>query len=132
MHVTWNQLRIFEAVARLLSFTRAAEELHVVQPTVSAQVRLLSESVGMPLFEQIGKKVSLTPAGIELQRTCRELFDTWDRFEMAIADLLGMKRGTLRLSIVSTAKYLSRACSVHSAVATRTSMSRSRYSTETR
>jgi DNA-binding transcriptional LysR family regulator len=105
VHVTWNQLRIFEAVARLLSFTRAAEELHVVQPTVSAQVKLLSESVGMPLFEQIGKKVSLTPAGIELQSTCRELFDAWERFETKIADLQGMKRGTLRLSIVSTAKY---------------------------
>lgn len=105
MHVTWNQLRIFEAVARRLSFTRAAEELNVVQPTVSAQVKLLSESVGLPLFEQIGRKVSLTEAGEELRRTCAELFDTWRRFEMAIADLQGMKKGTLRVSIVSTAKY---------------------------
>ncbi|MGZ9014299.1 MAG: LysR substrate-binding domain-containing protein, partial [Burkholderiales bacterium] len=105
MHMTWNQLRIFETVARRLSFTRAAEELHVVQPTVSAQIRLLTDSVGMPLFEQIGKKISLTDAGRELQQTCRELFDSWSRFEMAIADLQGMKRGTLRVSIVSTAKY---------------------------
>lgn len=105
MHVTWNQLRIFEAVARHLSFTRAAEELHVVQPTVSAQVKLLSGTVGMPLFEQIGKKVHLTAAGRELQQTVRELFDTWNRFEMKIADLQGMKKGTLRVAVVSTAKY---------------------------
>ena len=105
MHVTWNQLRIFEAVARHLSFTRAAEELHVVQPTVSAQIKLLTESVGMPLFEQIGRKVHLTAAGRELQRTARELFDTWNRFEITIADLQGMKRGTLRVAVVSTAKY---------------------------
>lgn len=103
--MTWNQLRIFEAVARLSSFTRAAEALHVVQPTVSAQVKLLAETVGMPLFEQIGKKVYLTEAGRELQRTCAELFDAWSRFEMSIANLQGVKQGTLRVSIVTTAKY---------------------------
>ena len=101
MHVTWNQLRMFAAVARLGSFTRAAEELHVVQPTVSAQIRLLADSVGLPLFEQIGKKVFLTEAGRELQQTCTELFDAWSRFEMIVADLRGVKKGTLRLAIVS-------------------------------
>ena len=105
MHVTWNQLRIFDAVARHLSFTRAAEELHVVQPTVSAQVKLLTDAVGMPLFEQIGKKIHLTSAGRELQQTCGELFDAWQRFEMSIGDLQGMKKGTLRVAVVSTAKY---------------------------
>ena len=52
---TWNQLRIFDAVARLSSHTRAAAELHVVQPTISAQIKQLSAAVGMPLFEQIGE-----------------------------------------------------------------------------
>ena len=66
---TWNQLRIFEAVARLSSHTRAAAELHVVQPTISAQIKQLSTAVGMPLFEQIGKKIFLTSAGNELQAT---------------------------------------------------------------
>lgn len=69
MHFTWNQIRIFETVARRLSFTRAAEELHVVQPTVSAQIKLLSDAVGLPLFEQIGKRIHLTQAGRELQIT---------------------------------------------------------------
>jgi LysR family transcriptional regulator, low CO2-responsive transcriptional regulator len=105
MRVTWNQLRIFEAVARCNSFTRAAEELCVVQPTVSAQVKLLADIIGAPLFEQIGKKLYLTEAGKTLYATCLELFDTWARFEMAAADLQGVKRGTLRIAIVSTAKY---------------------------
>lgn len=105
MHFTWNQLRIFATVARLGSFTAAARELHVVQPTISAQVKLLTESVGLPLFEQIGKKIHLTEAGRALQRTCAELFDTWRRFEMQAADLKGIKAGTLRVAIVTTAKY---------------------------
>ena len=102
---TWNQLRIFEAVARLSSHTRAAAELHVVQPTISAQIKQLTTAVGMPLFEQIGKKIFLTPAGHELQATCAELFDCWSRFEMKSADLKGVKTGTLRVTIVTTAKY---------------------------
>jgi DNA-binding transcriptional LysR family regulator len=105
MRVTWNQLRIFEAVARNNSFTRAAEELSVVQPTVSAQVKLLSETIGMPLFEQLGKKLYLTEAGKTLYATSLELFDVWAQFEMSAADLQGVKKGTLRIAIVSTAKY---------------------------
>lgn len=105
VHFTWNQLRIFDAVARLSSHTRAAAELHVVQPTISAQIKLLSTAVGMPLFEQIGKKIYLTTAGRELQTTCREMFDCWSRFEMQIADIKGVKTGTLRVAIVTTAKY---------------------------
>ena len=105
MRFTWNQLRMFEALARHTSFTRAARELHVVQPTVSAQIKQLSEAVGMPLYEQIGKKIQLTEAGAELQRTVLELNDAWDRFEIKISDLKGVKAGRLRISIVTTAKY---------------------------
>lgn len=105
MRVTWNQLRLFEAVARNRSFTRAAEELFVVQPTVSAQIKQLSESVGVPLFEQVGKKTYLTSAGDQLLKTCHELFDSWARFEMVVSDLKGVKRGRLWIAIVTTAKY---------------------------
>ena len=103
--VTLHQLRVFEVVARGGSFTRAAEQLHLAQPTVSIQVRQLAEAVGMPLFEQIGKKIFLTDAGRALQDSSGELFDVWERFEMRVADLQGMKKGTLRLSTVTTAKY---------------------------
>lgn len=105
MHVTFRQLKVFEAVARHLSFTRAAAELHLTQPTVSMQVKELSSAVGMALFEQVGKKVFLTDAGRELQSAVHEVFDAWDRFEMTAANLKGMQRGKLRVAIVTTAKY---------------------------
>jgi DNA-binding transcriptional LysR family regulator len=103
--VTLHQLRVFEAVARNLSFTRAADELHLSQPTVSVQVRQLAAAVGMPLFEQFGRRIRLTAAGAELLATARTVFDTWDRFEMTVADLQGLRRGALRVSAVTTATY---------------------------
>lgn len=105
MHVTLRQLRAFESVARLKNFSRAAEELHVTQPTVSKQIRLLHEEVGLPLFEQIGKKIYLTQAGEQLYATCAEWLDTWGRFEQTVADLKGVKQGRLRIAAVTTTKF---------------------------
>ena len=69
-NATLRQLKVFETVARHMSFSRAAEELHLTQPAVSTQVRQLEHHVGLPLFEQLGKKIYLTPAGHEaLART---------------------------------------------------------------
>ena len=65
-HGTLPQLRVFEASARLGSFTRAAEELHMAQPTASVQIKKLTETVGLPLFEQVGKRIYLTDAGRRL------------------------------------------------------------------
>ena len=65
-NATLRQLKVFEAVARNLSFSRAADELHLSQPAVSTQVKQLGAHAGLPLFEQIGKKIYLTPAGVEL------------------------------------------------------------------
>lgn len=104
-HTTFRQLEVFEAIARLGSFTRAAEELFLTQPTVSMQAKKLAETVGLPLFEQIGKKVFLTDAGRELHKTSREIFKHLSHFEMTVADLKGLKQGTLRLAVVTTAKY---------------------------
>ncbi|MEW6312766.1 MAG: LysR family transcriptional regulator [Pseudomonadota bacterium] len=104
-HTTLRQLEVFEAIARLRSFTRAAEELHLTQPTVSMQIKKLTDAVGMPLFEQIGKKVHLTEAGFALQNFSREIFDNFTRFEMLIADMQGLKQGKLKLGVITTAKY---------------------------
>lgn len=104
-HSTLRQLEVFEAIARLGSFTRAAEELYLTQPTVSMQIKKLADAVGMPLFEQVGKKIYLTDAGRALQAFTRELLDHFARFEMTLADMKGLKRGTLRLAVVTTAKY---------------------------
>jgi DNA-binding transcriptional LysR family regulator len=104
-HSTLRQLEVFEAIARLGSFTRAAEELFLTQPTVSMQIKKLTEAVGLPLFEQVGKKIYLTDAGRELHKTSREIFERFTRFEMLVADMKGLKQGALRLAVVTTAKY---------------------------
>lgn len=104
-HVTLRQLQVFEAVARHSSFTRAANRLHVTQPTVSKQIRALSDAIGAPLIEQIGKKVYLTELGRELYATCASWLETWERFEQTIAEHKGLKRGRLRIAAVTTAKY---------------------------
>ncbi len=105
MHVSLRQLRTFEAVARLKSFSRAAEELHVTQPTVSKQIRLLNDEIGIPLLEQLGKKVFLTEAGEKLYATCAEWLETWGLFEQNIANLKGIKEGRLKIAAVTTTKY---------------------------
>ncbi len=104
-HSTFRQLELFEAIARLGSFTRAADELFLTQPTVSMQIKKLSDTVGMPLFEQVGKKIYLTDIGHELHRTCRGISEHLSNFEMIAADMKGLKKGKLRLAVVTTAKY---------------------------
>jgi LysR family transcriptional regulator, low CO2-responsive transcriptional regulator len=105
-NATLHQLKVFAAVASHNSFTRAAEELFLTQPTVSMQVKQLAKTVGLPLFEQVGKKLYLTEAGKELYATCQDIFERLDRFEIAIADIKGLKQGTLRIAVVTTAKYV--------------------------
>jgi DNA-binding transcriptional LysR family regulator len=104
-HTTFRQLEVFDAIARRGSFTRAAEELCLTQPTVSMQIKKLADTVGLPLFEQIGKRIYLTDAGKALQSTCRETFESLNNFEMLISEMKGLKKGKLRLAVVTTAKY---------------------------
>jgi DNA-binding transcriptional LysR family regulator len=104
-HGMLPQLAVFESAARLGSFTRAAEALHMAQPTVSSQLKKLSDTLGMPLFEQIGKKVHLTSAGSALLEGCRGVFDSLDRIESALAGLRGLDGGRLRLAVSTTGKY---------------------------
>lgn len=102
---TLHQLKVFETVARNGSFTRAAEELLITQPTVSSQVKQLTKAIGLPLFEQIGKSLYLTDAGRELLATCQDIFEKLGNFEIKIADLKGTKQGQLNLAVITTAKY---------------------------
>lgn len=103
--VTLGQLRAFEAVARLGSFSAAAKELCVTQPAVSKTLRQLQEEIGLPLLEQIGKRFHLTDAGHLLVQVCEEWLETWSGFEQSIADLQGLKQGRLRIAVVTTSKY---------------------------
>lgn len=104
-HITLHQLRLFYSVGKHLSFTRAAEELHLTQPAVSIQVKRLEESVGIPLTEQIGKRLFLTDAGRELFEASR---DVLERLRVLNEDMIGMEegvKGPLSVSAITTAKY---------------------------
>jgi enoyl-CoA hydratase/carnithine racemase len=83
-HGTLPQMRVFEAVARLGSFTRAGEETHMAQPTVSVHMKKLCETVGAPLVEQVGKRLRLTPAGVELYAACGRLFKLFTDLDSAL------------------------------------------------
>jgi DNA-binding transcriptional LysR family regulator len=104
-HATLRQLQVFEAIVRLGSFTRAAEELFLTQPTVSMQTKKLADAVGLPLFEHVGRNVRPTEAGLELYDSVRRIFETLANLEMKMADLKGIRRGRLRLGVITTAKY---------------------------
>ena len=104
-HATFHQMAVFEAIARSGSFTRAAEELFLTQPTVSQQIKQLTKAVGMPLFEQIGKCLYLTEAGQEVLAAHRSIAERLSQMEMTLADLQGLKQGNLRLTAITTAKY---------------------------
>ncbi len=104
-NATLHQLRVFVVAAKHLSFTKAAEELFLTQPTVSMQMKQLTKAVGLPLFEQIGKRLYLTQAGQTLYDSCQRIFNELGEFESAIADMKGLKQGQLNLSAVSTTKF---------------------------
>ena len=103
--VTLHQLQVFEAIARCGSFTRAAEELFLTQPTVSQQMKQLTLAVGMPLYELVGKRLYLTDAGKEVLKVCKDISERLSQMEMTLADLKGLKQGNLRLAVTTTAKY---------------------------
>lgn len=103
---TIRQLEILLAVYRTGSITGASKQLHITQPTVSVQLKKLADDVGVPLYEQIGRRLMFTEAGQEMIKSAREIMGGFDRLEMKLADLQGLKAGTLRLAVVTTSKYL--------------------------
>jgi LysR family transcriptional regulator, low CO2-responsive transcriptional regulator len=105
MHTTFRQLQLFLALAENGSITAAARACHVTQPTVSMQLKDLTEAVGLPLYEQLGKRLHLTAAGDALLKSARSMTGEWSAFEQKIAGLKGMTQGRLGVSMVSTAKY---------------------------
>lgn len=104
-HVTFRQMQIFEAIVRLGSFTRAAEELFLTQPTVSTQFKKLSDTMELPLLDQSARQFKPTEAGEELYQTIRKIFDSLADLDTRMAELKGLRRGRLRLGVITTAKY---------------------------
>ncbi|SFD44899.1 transcriptional regulator, LysR family [Thiohalospira halophila DSM 15071] len=103
--VTFRQLRVFDAVARHLSFTRAAEELHLTQPAVSMQVKQLEDSAGLPLFEQLGRRIHLTEAGRLMLDHARAIEQQMDDLTAGLEALGGVQSGVLDVAVASTANY---------------------------
>ena len=102
---TLRQLDILEAVARCGNFSRASAELHLTQPAVSMQIKQLESTLGLPLFEQIGKQIQLTEAGREALRASRTIGRELINLEHTLAGMQGLKGGTLTVSVASTASY---------------------------
>ncbi|HEY4073669.1 MAG TPA: LysR family transcriptional regulator [Herbaspirillum sp.] len=104
-NATLRQLKVFEAVARHLSYSRAAEELHLTQPAVSIQIKTLEGHVGLALFEQLGKKIYLTPAGAELLHYSRVIIQQFQEVEEALTQFKGVSGGKLNVSVISAGDY---------------------------
>lgn len=104
-HATFRQLEVFQAIAESGSYTRAAQRLHLTQPTVSMQIKKLADAAGTPLLEQLGKKVHLTEAGREVLAYARVIHGQLEELEAVLNRLKGVAGGRLRISVASTANY---------------------------
>ena len=105
MNITFRQMRLFLALAETGSVSGAAKLMHVTQPTASMQLKDITESVGLPLYEVVSKKIYLTDMGKELATTARAIAQNWDSFEQNADAVKGLSRGKLKVAVVSTAKY---------------------------
>jgi DNA-binding transcriptional LysR family regulator len=118
LHFTLRQLQVFEKVASHLNYSRAAKELYLSQPAVSMQIKQLEGHIGLPLFEQMGKKIFLTEAGRELYQYSRVITQQLTEMEAVFDEMKGLDQGKLTLSVVNTANYftpqlLARFCQRH-------------------
>ena len=105
MHLTLRQLQCFSAVAKHLSYTKAAEELHLTQPAVSMQIRQLEQQAGMPVTEQLGKQIHLTEAGEEVYRYARSILGQVNEMDDVLDKLKGLSAGLLNIAAISSASY---------------------------
>ncbi|WP_029049376.1 LysR family transcriptional regulator [Cupriavidus sp. amp6] len=103
---TFRQLNAIDAVARLGGVSRAAEELHLTQPTVSLQLRLLEQATGTPLVQRVGRGMQLTPAGEVIAGYAGQMLRLWRDAVEEVAALKGDQAGTLRVGAITTAEYL--------------------------
>ncbi len=102
-NATLRQLQILVTVAQEGGYTRAAEVLHLTQPTISIQLKKLSEAVGSPLFERVGKRLHLTAAGQSVLRAAQDILERLGRLGDEMDALQGQVKGRLRIAVVTTA-----------------------------
>src|SRR5262249_23566802 len=104
-NVTLRQMRVFASAARHMNFSRAAEELHLSQPAVSIQIKEFAAQVGLPLFERVGRKTYLTPAGTEMLHCANAIAQRLKEAEDALAQLKGVTGGRLNVAVISAGDY---------------------------
>ena len=97
-----RDLQVFISVAKHLSYTRAGEEVHLSQPSVSVRIKQLESQLGVKLFEQLGKKVALTEAGQLLVPYANRVISAVEDARHAIEELQGLDRGSLRIGASTT------------------------------
>jgi len=97
-----RDLEVFLSVAKHLNYTRAGEELNLSQPSVSIRIKQLENELGMKLFEQLGKKVALTDAGLLLVSHARRVIAAIQDAKQALEELQGLERGSLRIGASTT------------------------------
>lgn len=105
LHITLQQVKVFDAVARLLSYTRAAEELCLTQPAVSNQVKKLEENLDLKLVEVIGKRLHLTSQGLKVAQTCEQMLNQMQQLKHELNAIGGDISGTLSIAMVTPGKY---------------------------
>ena len=105
MHLTLQQLKLFESVVRNHSFTRASEEMHLTQPAVSIQIKRLEEQAGLPLLEHVGKRIFPTAAGKAVHAAAIDILGRVAVLKDEMEILKGEVKGPLQLSVVTTGKY---------------------------
>jgi DNA-binding transcriptional LysR family regulator len=106
MNVTFNQIKVFVTVANKMSITLAAEQLHLSQPAVSIQLKNFQDQFKIPIYEIINKKFTPTPFGLEILEQCKEILSQVELMEQKSAAYSGLLKGRLKVSAVSTAKYV--------------------------
>ena len=126
-NATFRQVKVFETVARHLSFSRAAQELRMSQPGVSTHIKQLEAHAGLPLFEKLGRKIYLTSAGDEMLRYCRAIMRDLREADEALAALKGIRGGRLNIAVISAGDYffpglLAEFCRRHEGVTVRLSV----------
>ena len=104
--LTFRQLQVFKVVFHKLSYSKAAEQLGLTQPAVSAQMKQLEAALGQPMFDYVGKQLYVTPAGEQLERVVRGMFSDLESLQMNLYQLEGQLRGELRLCVVSSAEII--------------------------
>ncbi len=97
-----RRLQVFHTVARLLSFTKAAESLHMTQPAVTFQVRQLEEYFDTRLFDRTHNRISLTDAGSLVYRFADRIFELYNEMEHAVQDMTGGVGGSLTIGASTT------------------------------